>query len=135
MPAPRPSGLKKIPLPRSGPGPFWAAVDAHFAGGDARRWKYLAMLSLRENCGWPLESVGAAFGHPKGHVSRCLAKVKADLRVRFEPGPPDAGGGDAAWPELTEPERAAAGREEAARNPPNGDAAGRPPGTRRTTPP
>ena len=41
------------------------------------------MLALRENAGWPLEYIGTVFGHPKGHVTRCLARIKRDLRQGF----------------------------------------------------
>lgn len=76
-------GVKTI-LPRSGPEEFWEAVYEDFARRDERKWKYLAMLALREAAGWPLEYIGLAFGHPKGHVVRCLQNVKCELQDRFE---------------------------------------------------
>lgn len=82
----RPNGTK-ILLPRSGPDQFWQLIHDHFAGDDARRWKYLAMLALRENAGWPLDRIGNVFGHPKGHVTRCLARIKQELREDFEASP------------------------------------------------
>ncbi|MFN0199342.1 MAG: hypothetical protein ACKVT0_21540 [Planctomycetaceae bacterium] len=73
----------KVVLPRSGPDEFWSLVHQHFAAEDPLRWKYLAMLALRENAGWPLEQIGFVFGHPKGHIVRCLAAIKQSLRDRF----------------------------------------------------
>ena len=77
----------KVLLPRSGSDEFWRRVHDHYAAGDARKWKYLAMLALRENAGWPLERIGTVFGHPKGHVTRCLSRIKSDLRSRFDVSP------------------------------------------------
>lgn len=77
----------KIVLPRTGPDEFWRLIHEHYAGEDQRAWKYLAMLALRENAGWPLEHIGAVFGHPKGHVTRCLVKIKRELRQRFYMSP------------------------------------------------
>jgi len=77
----------KILLPRSGPDQFWQLIHDHFAGEDSRKWKYLAMLALRENAGWPLDRIGNVFGHPKGHVTRCLARIKGELRKDFEASP------------------------------------------------
>lgn len=73
----------KVLLPRSGPDQFWQLIHEHFAGEDTRKWKYLAMLALRENAGWPLDRIGNVFGHPKGHVTRCLTKIKQELRDQF----------------------------------------------------
>lgn len=80
----------KISLPRSGPDQFWQLIEQEFAGDDQLKWKYLAMLALRENAGWPLHSIGRAFGHPKGHVTRCLRKIKEQIGERFEPEELDA---------------------------------------------
>jgi hypothetical protein len=77
----------KVLLPRQGVDAFWRAVMEHYAGRDRRRWKYLAMLALQECADWPLECIGLVFGHPRGHVSRCLARVTDDLRDRFQPEP------------------------------------------------
>ncbi len=82
----RPDGTK-ILLPRTGPDQFWQIIHQHFAGEDARKWKYLAMLALRENAGWPLDRIGNVFGHPKGHVTRCLSRVKQELRQAFQASP------------------------------------------------
>lgn len=73
----------KVILPRCGADEFWQIVHEHYAAEDARKWKYLAMLALREAAGWPLTEIGYVFGHPKGHVSRCLEAIKAELRERF----------------------------------------------------
>ena len=73
----------KVVLGRGGPDEFWERVIAHYAEGHPQRWKLLAMFALRENAGWPLERIGVAFGHSRGHVARCLARIKADLRQRF----------------------------------------------------
>lgn len=77
----------KILLPRSGPDEFWKLIHDHFAGDDMRRWKYLAMLALRENAGWPLDRIGNVFNHPKGHVTRCLSRIKHELRTEFAASP------------------------------------------------
>lgn len=76
-------GLKVI-LPKTGPDLFWQTVHEKYAGEDPRKWKYLAMLALRENAGWPLEKIGQVFGHPKGHVTRCLEQIKEEMRGEFK---------------------------------------------------
>ena len=81
-----PDGTKII-LPRSGPDEFWQLIRQHYAGDDPLKWKYLAMLALRENAGWPLELIGYVFGHNKGHVTRCLTSLKRELRTRFTVAP------------------------------------------------
>ncbi len=73
----------KVILPRTGANEFWQLVQEHYATEDPLRWKYLAMLALRENAGWPLEQIGLVFNHSKGHVVRCLEQVKKQLRRRF----------------------------------------------------
>ena len=77
----------KVVLPRTGPDDFWRLIHQHYADDDSRKWKYLAMLALRENAGWPLEHIGTVFSHPKGHVTRCLERIKRDLRERFRMSP------------------------------------------------
>lgn len=76
----------KIVLPRLGPDRFWAQLAQHYAGDSPRRWKYLAMLTLHESAGWTLEQIACAFRHPRGHVSRCIAGLKRDLRRKFDDG-------------------------------------------------
>lgn len=78
---------QQIELPRHGANHFWEIVQKHYAGSDQRCWRYLAILALRENAGWPLEQIGQVFGHPKGHVTRILRKVKQELKDRFRPEP------------------------------------------------
>ena len=80
----RPNG-RKVLLPRSGMQEQWELITHHYAKEDPRNWKYLAMLALKENAGWPLECIGNAFGHPKGHISRCLVVIKRELRSTFVP--------------------------------------------------
>ncbi len=90
---------EKIMLPRVGPEHFWKMIQEHYAGDNAIRWKALAILALRENAGWPQETIGQVFGHPRGHVSRILAKVKQELRETFACSPE--------WLCLDDPEEAA----------------------------
>lgn len=78
---------ERITLYGSGPDAFWEVVKRRYAGEDERRWKYLAMLALRENAEWPLELIGLAFGHHRGHVMRCLNKVRDTLRDELEQEP------------------------------------------------
>lgn len=75
----------KVILPRSGPDAFWTEVHRSYAGEDQRTWKYLAMFTLRVNGGWSLDNIGRAFGHPKGHVMRCLRRIEQELRDNFAP--------------------------------------------------
>lgn len=77
----------KVVLPRTGADEFWQLVHDHFANADERKWRYLAMLALRENAGWPLDRIGNVFGHPKGHVTRCLARIKQEMRITFQAEP------------------------------------------------
>ena len=77
----------KILLGRGGPDEFWSPVIEHYASGEPQRWKLLAMLALRENAGWPLDRIGVALGHTKGHVGRCLNQIKNELRDQFDQAP------------------------------------------------
>jgi len=70
----------KVILPRVGPEAFWDEVREGYAGADPCRWKYLAMLALQVNAGWSLDMIGNAFGHERGHVSRCLTTIRRDLQ-------------------------------------------------------
>lgn len=45
------------------------------------------MLALRENGGWPLDRIGNVFNHPKGHVTRCLTRIKEEIRQTFDAEP------------------------------------------------
>lgn len=76
-------GGEKIVLPRS-PDEFWLTLQEQWAGDDQMRWKYLAVLHLRVHCGWKLEMIGAAFGHPKGHISRIIKNTIVELRALFK---------------------------------------------------
>ncbi|QDT52150.1 hypothetical protein Pan44_01590 [Caulifigura coniformis] len=78
----RPNG-QKVVLPRSGTEQQWDLIFIHYAKTDLQKWRYLAMLALKESAGWPLDGIGNVFDHPKGHISRCLAQVKRELRARF----------------------------------------------------
>ena len=77
----------KVLLPRLEGEDFWEIIHEHYAHQDTLKWKYLAILALRENAGWPLEKIGLVFGHHKGHVNRVLAKVKQEIRDTFEQSP------------------------------------------------
>ncbi len=76
---------QRVVLPKIGPEPFWETIHQHFAGSDPHVWKCLAMLALREDCGWQLDQIGWAFGHTKGHVQRCINQVKERMRQKFDP--------------------------------------------------
>lgn len=78
----RSDGTKIVP-DRTGPDAFWSALDREFNQHDRITWKYLAMLSLRENADWPVERIGRAFGHTKGYVTRCLRQIKQEICRRF----------------------------------------------------
>jgi hypothetical protein len=78
----RPNG-RKVVIPRCGMQEQWELLRRYYARADARKWRYLAMLALKENAGWPLECIANAFEHPKGHISRCLVSVKQELRSTF----------------------------------------------------
>jgi hypothetical protein len=91
-------GTRIIPA-RSGLNPFWEEVQEYLDREPDRMWRYLAMLALHELGGWPLERIGRAFGHSRGHVSRCLDRVRDDLRERFGPH------GDRHCPEDRDPPR------------------------------
>jgi len=77
----------KVELPCSARDLFWQRIHDYYAGEDQRKWKYLAMLALRENAGWQLDHIGKAFDHRKGHVTRCLRKIKQDIRTQFRVSP------------------------------------------------
>ncbi|MGC1274925.1 MAG: hypothetical protein WBC44_14560 [Planctomycetaceae bacterium] len=85
----------KLDLHRSGPDLFWQLMG-EWAGDDALRWKYLGMLALRENAGWSMSAIGLAFGHDRGHVCRCIASVKQQIRRQCELEPDYTPAGDRA---------------------------------------
>lgn len=76
-------GVRKE-LPRLGADPVWGQLQEGYAARDRRKWKYLAMLALRENAGWTLPAIAQVFGTHKGHVLRCLERVKQDVRDCFD---------------------------------------------------
>ena len=78
---------KRIHLPRKGPDEFWQKMQQHYARCDSQTWKHLAMLALRENAGWPIRFIAKSFGHTDGYVTRNLAKVKGEIRLRFKLAP------------------------------------------------
>ncbi len=75
---------EKVTLSRVGKDQFWKGIHDHYAHEDTTKWKQLAMLSLHETAGWPLEQVGYAFNHHKGHVLRSIEQIKTELRRRFD---------------------------------------------------
>jgi len=79
----------KVLLPRSGPDEFWQTVLESYAHTNSRRWKYLAMLALRETAGWSLDQIALVFPHKPGHISRCLRLIKEELREQFEAEDPE----------------------------------------------
>lgn len=84
----------KVVLPRRGPDEFWRSIRKHYAGRDRRKWTHLAMLALRESAGWNLDWIGMAFGHTKGHITRCLQQVRGEVQrtFLFPPELPDRAG-------------------------------------------
>lgn len=83
-------GSERIVLPRVNVDAFWETVRDHYAHEDPRCWKFLAMFALHTTAGMSVEKIAHAFGHPPGHVSRCLQIVKRELRSRFQPPGGDA---------------------------------------------
>ena len=73
----------KILLPRDGMNPFWERVLADAADDDLRL-RDLAMVALREQCGWPMHVIAAAFDRHKGQVSRLVARTKRELREEYD---------------------------------------------------
>jgi hypothetical protein len=76
---------EKVQLPRRGGDEFWEWIGNRYAGDDAGRWRLIAMLTLREVGNWSTEQIGLAFGHPRGTISRCLQRVKTELRGVLSP--------------------------------------------------
>jgi len=73
----------KIVLHRTEPDLFWKEILENYAGDNAMRWRLLGMLALREVCHWPVDRIGKSFGISKGHVTRCLKRVKDELQENF----------------------------------------------------
>jgi hypothetical protein len=73
----------KVVLPRFGTDVVWKLLVDRYKD-DVHGMRNLAMLALRECAGWTVEDIGITFGHAKGHVSRVLEQMKADIRKRFQ---------------------------------------------------
>ena len=74
----------RTPLPRRDPERFWDRLRESYCRSDRRRWRRLAMLTLREAAGWPDDRIAAAFDVDRAQVPRCLATLRRDLRRKFE---------------------------------------------------
>lgn len=74
---------QRVILQQSGLDNFWHTLQEHFAGESARRWRELAMLSLRVNSGWSLTQLSFLFGRDKTEISRVLLRLRKELRRRF----------------------------------------------------
>ena len=74
----------KVVLPRQREG-FWEAVEDVYAGDDAQAWRRMAMLTLKEVAGWPVERIALMLGQRPSYVRDCITEVKHDLRRRFKP--------------------------------------------------
>ena len=70
-------------LPRTGPDEFWQTLSERFAQANARQWKYLAMLALRENAGWSLEQIANAFRHNPATCAGAWRKSKRKSASTF----------------------------------------------------
>ena len=73
----------KVVLPRFGTDVVWKLLVDRYKD-DVHGMRNLAMLALRECAGWNVADIGLTFGHAKGHVSRVLNQMKADIRKRFQ---------------------------------------------------
>lgn len=78
---------QKVPLPRAGMGELWTRLQDNFAKDDPRLWRYLAMFVLRDVAGWTLQQCSHALGAKPGQISRCLPRVRRELRRRFREEP------------------------------------------------
>ena len=78
---------RKTLLPRADADLFWETVRRRYAGADRIAWRRLAILSLREQAGWPLELLAFTFGRNKGDICRGIGDTKRELRRRFRPTP------------------------------------------------
>ena len=56
---------------------------AEAEGLDEQAIKTLAICYLYHVNRWTLEQIGAAFGHPKGHISRLLVQGEQHVRELF----------------------------------------------------
>ena len=74
---------KKIVLPRLGIDHLWEDMQKHYAARNRVKWKHFAMLTLAELGNWPLDQIAIAMDHSPGHISRCITKIKNELRETF----------------------------------------------------
>ena len=74
---------RKVLVPRRGE--FWDAVCDTYGDDDPQAWRQLAMLTLKEVAGWPVDRIAMTLGHRPSYVAACINEVKRDLRARFEP--------------------------------------------------
>ncbi|MGC1276164.1 MAG: hypothetical protein WBC44_20875 [Planctomycetaceae bacterium] len=75
---------QKVLLPRRGRG-FWDEIDSEYARDDPQAWRRLAMLTLKEVAGWPVERIAISLGERSSHIRDGIAEVTDDLRARFGP--------------------------------------------------
>ncbi|QDU78613.1 hypothetical protein Pla110_03170 [Polystyrenella longa] len=73
----------KVVLPRLGVDHLWEDMKNHYAALNQVKWKHFAMLTLAELGNWPIDRIAIVMGHSPGHVSRCIEKVKTELREHF----------------------------------------------------
>ncbi|MEZ6049569.1 MAG: hypothetical protein R3C11_29115 [Planctomycetaceae bacterium] len=73
----------KVVLPRLGVDQLWDDMRQHYAARNQIKWRHFAMLTLAELGNWPIENIACAMGHSPGHISRCITKVKSELRETF----------------------------------------------------
>ena len=76
-------GLKVV-LPRLGVDHLWEDMREHYAARNKTKWRHFAMLTLAELGNWPIEQIAIAMDHAPGHVSRCIHKIKSELREKFD---------------------------------------------------
>ena len=80
-----PSG-EQAERPRLAEHEFWHDLERHYAGRDPERWKWLAIITLREVAGWPLERIGRVFGYTRGHLARQIGVILARMERQFGDG-------------------------------------------------
>ncbi len=80
------NGLKVI-LGKDGMSEIWRQLQKDYLSRKPYRQRWMAMFCLREMCGWTIESISFVVGQPKGHVSRCLKRIKEELVEQFEVSP------------------------------------------------
>ena len=62
---------------------LWDLIQRDWAGDDPQRWKVLACLHLRLHCQWPVETIGRAFGHARGHILRLVNNGLTELQQTY----------------------------------------------------